>query len=314
MQVYSPTSPVFIVGYPRSGTTLLLHILMSCGEFPTYRFSETHFYSKYYRRYGNLERLGPRKDFAQAVTQSDWGEEAGLTVEAIVHRLTEDPAYCAVLKLAMTRLCHTQNKRRWIEKTPWHYMYVKEIKRDFPDAKFLNIVRDPRSTALSVVRAGWASGHPGGVLRVAASWHWSVSVLERSIAECGADSLTVRYEDLIVSLESQVERISDFLSISVDLDSVRKSDLGVLGKSNSSFGRENTGISANSIARWKGKFDEEFLGKLEYLMDPALSRYGYERASHLEPSYADRVRLDLVRTTYSTVKALRSSLFPMVRK
>jgi hypothetical protein len=41
-------------------------------------------------------------------------------------------------------------KARWVEKTPNHLLYLEEIRRYYPSAFILRIVRDPRDVALSL--------------------------------------------------------------------------------------------------------------------------------------------------------------------
>ena len=40
----------------------------------------------------------------------------------------------------------------WLEKSPHHTLMADQLARDFPDARFLCIVRDPRSNYLSMLR------------------------------------------------------------------------------------------------------------------------------------------------------------------
>ncbi len=57
------TAPVFVVGSPRSGTTLLYHMLLSAGGFARYR-AETHVFNTLAPRFGHLRR---ERDVAEAL-------------------------------------------------------------------------------------------------------------------------------------------------------------------------------------------------------------------------------------------------------
>ena len=84
MQKQSEFKPYFIIGYPRSGTTLLLHFLMSSGCFPKYQFSESHFFSHYYRRYGSLKKEKNLAMFKKEVFSSEWFIASGVKQEKVL--------------------------------------------------------------------------------------------------------------------------------------------------------------------------------------------------------------------------------------
>ena len=189
----SDFKPLFIVGFPRSGTTLLLHIIRASQEYPSYDFDETHYYSHYYLRYGNLSKLRQRRRLLEDITMSAWFRQSGLGKQEFLNKIDEDGlTYHGALSSFMELIATKQGKTRWLEKTPWHILYLNEIAGSYPSAKFIYIVRDPRSVVLSVHKAGWATGITKNQLRVAAAWRWHDRLAEKRFSSMPDRYLCVR--------------------------------------------------------------------------------------------------------------------------
>ena len=114
-------SPIFIVGMPRSGTTLVEQILAS--------HSTVH-------GAGEL-------DAAERFSAPLYLDLEALSLEAIDEF---SKAYVSVLKQnAADNACVT-------DKTPTNFHHIGLLKLAFPQAKFINLVRDPRDVGLSLYR------------------------------------------------------------------------------------------------------------------------------------------------------------------
>src|SRR5579872_4409630 len=70
-------APVFIVGSPRSGTTLLYHMILSAGNFAVYR-SETHIFNVFAPHYGDLRMTANRAKMVDEWLQSKYFRLTGL--------------------------------------------------------------------------------------------------------------------------------------------------------------------------------------------------------------------------------------------
>ncbi|MFV2064486.1 MAG: sulfotransferase [Chloroflexota bacterium] len=212
-----PTSrPVFVVGGPRSGTTLLTAMLAAHSAF--YCGPETHFFSRW-------ARLGPGER-GRILDAAGWPERATRFVTSLslgkrpVHQLygvsADDvrawllagpPSLAAMLESLTLPRAQREGAARWVEKTPRHLEYPELITETWPDARIVRIVRDPRDAAVSLTRVPF--GTP--------SLLTNLSVLAR-MNEAAADfyrespqALTVRYEDLVAEPERELHRICDFV-------------------------------------------------------------------------------------------------------
>jgi len=159
--------PVFIVGCPRSGTTLLYSMLVAAGGFAEYR-KETYFYDLL-PRFPDLTGHVARERFAAEFLGGYLGKVPGLDVKPFVFDAL-DRCRCSAefLPRLMDGIAHAQGMSRWVEATPVHVLHMQVIKRAVPDALFVHVVRDGRDCALSnsagdgfrhcpgTAAAGWA--------------------------------------------------------------------------------------------------------------------------------------------------------------
>lgn len=92
------------------------------------------------------------------------------------------------------------------------YEFVSFLLTEFPQARYLYLVRDPRDMALS-----WKSSaaHAGGVVRAARQWRQDqVETLKHYwVLQRLQQAMCIRYEDLISDSESCLRKICEFLQI-----------------------------------------------------------------------------------------------------
>ena len=173
-------SPIFVVGTGRSGTTLLRFMLSAHPRI--YLTHEASFYV--------WESLLPKDDFVESYLQTysfRWMRVDPARVRARV----VDPGRSADAFTAVMREKAAQYGRvRWGDKTPGHTHFLKRIFEDFPEAKVVHIVRDPRATVLSLCRMPWASKSPyANAVYCELDWKKAEPFRERM--------LQVRLEDLL---------------------------------------------------------------------------------------------------------------------
>ncbi len=109
-----------------------------------------------------------------------------------------------------------KHRARWGDKKPHHWQYVYRLRRWYPDAKFLFIVRNPCDVVASVethfpeqvVGRGIVAPH------VITAWQWRRSTLEieRQARDLGDRHLLLRYEDLVANPEQHAIKICGFLA------------------------------------------------------------------------------------------------------
>jgi tetratricopeptide (TPR) repeat protein len=128
-------TPIFIVGMPRSGTTLVEQILASHSMIES--TDELPF----------LERIALDLD-------KSGGYAAALGKISAAQQETYAKQY-----LAMVEPYRKRNAAYFIDKNPNNFLHIGLIKALFPDARIINVVRDPLDNAMSVYKQYFYKGH-----------------------------------------------------------------------------------------------------------------------------------------------------------
>ena len=135
VQLSSSQQPVFIVGLPRSGTTLLTamlgaHSRLSCGP-ETYVFSDL---TPGTEQAICGSRYWPTRavDYLFSIIHGKYSAPAnyGIGREALSDYLRgKDNTLASIAAALPEMLMREHGKQRWIEKTPGHIMYTDKIRR-----------------------------------------------------------------------------------------------------------------------------------------------------------------------------------------
>ena len=159
---------IFIVGYQRSGTTLLQSLLGAHDMLST--FSESHLFKKAFRTWRMYrplyKRRGPitqkieeflQRNGLQALSESD----AVRSLQAIdKRRWVRGIELAKAILTLFDQIAIAQNKSGWIEKTPQHLYYCDLIAAAEPMTKFIHIARLGEDAVASLVVNGpkWKNG------------------------------------------------------------------------------------------------------------------------------------------------------------
>lgn len=151
---------VFVVGCPRSGTTLLQAVLAAHPGIAT--VPETHFASKIRGRWAGLSTpfVWPRAARIQLQAHRRTTEWTGTSVVPWSFR---PGPYHRAFAAAVTAFTARKGATVWLEKSPIHLRYIDELARHHPEARFVHIVRDGRAVTASLVDL--ALSEPEGWLR-----------------------------------------------------------------------------------------------------------------------------------------------------
>lgn len=209
----------FLVGAPRSGTTLLTAMLNAHSKIAA--GPETHFFSKIsIREYQKMieDPLWP----LQAVDKFDSLTLAGQRVldlfniskkefyEKLIHA---DKSVQGIINTFYSIYLERRKKEIWLEKTPNHILHLDLIRKEFPEAKIIRIVRDPRDVCESMLKLKWTYNH----ISNAYIWNYWFNK-SKYFFESDPNVYTIKYEDLITNLEAELRKICNFLSIDFELE------------------------------------------------------------------------------------------------
>jgi Sulfotransferase family len=275
----SGRAPVFVVGSPRSGTTLLYHMLLSAGGFAVY-LTESKVFDGVFPQVGGLRTPKSRRKALDLWLRSKLFALSGLEREPIEARILGNCRSGGdFLRIVMEQIAESQNVGRWADNTPEHVLYLSKIKREIPDALVIHMIRDGRDVALSLDKLGWVRPfiwHKNRSLEVAGLyWEWLTDKGSAYGRAIGRDYLEVRYENLSTRPEEELAKIGCFIGHDLDYERIRHAAIGSVGEPNTSFDEETKSGDFNPVGRWRREGDRESVLALERLIGPALEKLGY---------------------------------------
>jgi hypothetical protein len=253
------SDPVFVIGCPRSGTTLLSELLRMTRYGAPF---ETHFIPKYYKRLSSFGSLGDVANFRRLVAailkeRPVMQMKLELDLDDLFERGVRD------YRELVDQLCLMRNRRlglsAWGDKTPTYILELDIIYSLFPSSKYIYIVRDGRDVALSLMEEAWGRNN---VYACAQYWKKcnAANVVLDGLRQRGA-IFEVRYEDLIAQPTMMLSRIYRFLEEPYDGGAM--ADL---------IGRIRSGNSN----KWRQRMTPDEVETFERVASGTLKRFGYE--------------------------------------
>lgn len=152
-------NPVFIVGMPRSGTTVFSKLFSkSTGVLIC---PETHFLREPYKRYAQLD-LSLEKNVnlvLDSYTKSRWFQSLGLNLDEIISSLEKqkETSWPILFRTIIELHAKKSGATSFGEKTPGHYKNVQELLTWFPNCKIIFVFRNPIDVIASNLCAPFAS-------------------------------------------------------------------------------------------------------------------------------------------------------------
>ena len=242
------TTPIFIVGLPRSGSTLIEQILASHSQ-----VEGTH-------------ELGDLQQVVQSARRKKRQRE----------RFPESLAGFGAdewLAIGEEYLERTQIFRGdlpfFVDKNPNNFIFAGALKLAIPNAKIINAKRHPLDSCLGSYKQLFASGQPFSYdltelgeyyvqySRLIDHWH---TVLPDFV-------LDVQYEEVVADLEPQVRRILDFCDLPFEEECLRFFETERAVKTASSE-QVRQPIYSSSVNLWRNY--EPFLETLVHILTPRL--------------------------------------------
>jgi hypothetical protein len=273
--------PVFIVGCPRSGTSYLYHLLLSAGGFAEFR-TQMNVFDVLEPVYGDLGALKNKSKMMNQWLQSKAFDVSGLRAEEIKAKvLSECQSASDFLRIIMEEVARRQGVDRWIDSTPTNIPHLLRIKKDFPSARVVHIIRDGRDVALSLDKRGWSRPLPWerdkGLLAAGLYWEWIVRKGRTLGSMLQPDYLEVRYEDLVRQPAEALEHLAVFLQHDLDYPRIREASIGSVKNHLTSFKEDLERGEFTPVGRWKheDKFPPNQLALFEDLVGNYLQELGY---------------------------------------
>jgi len=201
----------FVVGCPRSGTTLVQSLLAAHPD--VWSPPETHFFT----RLDHVRHLGRRHRRRAATTLL---RDTLVTIGAPSRRLARPPfrspaAAAAAFIRAMDETAAYQGRQHWVEKTPDHLLVIDAITRQAPGARFVHVVRDGRAVVASLYEVTHAHPDvwhgPWDLERCIGAWNRAIEVTRSRRGH--PSHLVVGYPEVVENPERVARRLAAFIGL-----------------------------------------------------------------------------------------------------
>lgn len=288
--------PIFVVGCPRSGTTMLqlmLHAHPRIAVPPETRFLLAAYQKR--AEFGDLTDAARRRELARYIVESVQFEDLGLDGDAVTEAIVAGPptlgsAFGIVFRMYSERF----GKPRWGDKRPLYLRNLPTILRLFPDAQIINIMRDGRDCVASLKETPWKPSEFDTLID-----YWTKSADASLLAERRYPKdvyFQVRYEDLVADPEPHLRRMCEFLGEDYDpaMSAPNKLASVAVPEYKTWHTLTHRAPTTERIQSWRTRLTEEELRQCEAAFGDRLARFGYEPSTPVPRSTRMRSEARLI--------------------
>lgn len=240
----SAKTPIFIIGLPRTGTTLTERIISSHSQVES--LGETQFLQMVLRRESGLETTeSMTPEMIAAIAQKDMGLISRGYMDAAGYRLGEAPFF--------------------IDKLPFNFLYAGFIARAWPNARIVSLVRNPMDSCFSMYKQVFTWAYKFSYsLELLGPYFVAYERLRQHWREVLGDRyIEVVYEDLVADQETQTRQLLDRLGLDFE-DACLNFDKNRTPTATASNIQVREKAHTRSVQRWK-RFETQLQPLRDYL-------------------------------------------------
>jgi len=246
---------VFLVGFPRSGTTLIESALVAHPGVVSLEEKEA-------LRAGVVEHLADVHGASRLETASDWTlQPLRDDYWARVREFGVDPA-----------------GKVFIDKNPFHTLKLPLIRKLFPEARIIFALRDPRDVVLSCFRRRFnlspATYEFLDLERTAENYDSTMRLAEILRPKLGLAEHRLIYERLIADFTGEARALCDFIGVDWRDDMIDFAGRARRGEVSSASGSQiSRGLFSDGAGQWR-RYGEQLAPVMDRLA-PWVERFGY---------------------------------------
>lgn len=239
--------PIFIVGLPRTGTTLTERIVSSHSKVES--IGETYFLRIALRRESGIESVDDiNPDIIEAVANADMNRVGDVYLNAVRYKFGDKPYF--------------------VEKFPENFLYLGFIARAFPDARIVHLKRNPMDACFALYKQSFFrfayTLDDLGRYYVAYDRlmdHWRETLKDRLIE--------VEYESLVEDQEGETRRLLGELGLQFE-EACLDFHKNVAASATASSVQVREKIHTRSVKRWR-QFEKHLQSLREHLENAGIA-------------------------------------------
>jgi hypothetical protein len=262
---------IFITGYPRSGTTFFSNNLARIKN--VFVGPET----QYYRIFDKKRKINKDEVIKNLVKDNRLNDYnlVSSDYETILESTRNDHKDLLSQILYFCSLKAGFKKPVLVEKSPAHILYFKKILMDYPNAKFIFVIKDPRDVVESNLKVKWIHSN---IYRHCVTWNiyteqyiYLASIFPNAVT-------LVKFEDLVMHNQECISNVCKFLDIEYVLETCVKIETvpdWELEWKSESLAEPNI----SKIFRWKKSTNTQALNACNMICDKYIKMFSYESQS-----------------------------------
>lgn len=280
----------FILGFPRSGTNILTRMLGLNTNIYAHPL-ETLFFSgvvnnivyrwnirnnRYFRKF--LKKV---KDFPleRYFINMDFDD-----IKKVIECSPPDFGKIFVNLLERNASILKKSCKVIIERSCLHTLFINKLKKFFPNAKFILIVRDPRAVLASLIKPSFTE-HSNNFFEQIIFWHDFYKVMKKNINFISQDRLFVlHYEDLVRNPRIVLNDLCLFLGVEFEEHMLHLEDYcknmpeSFYKKIPSYLNKVADKIKTDYIDEWKSILNDKQIEIIEFFAHDFMAKYKYGRS------------------------------------
>jgi Flp pilus assembly protein TadD len=242
-------APIFIVGQPRTGTTLIERIVSS---------------------HTDVHSAGELQQFGLSLRRIvDVESPLRLSSAVVAAAAGVDPRQLgeAYMKAADTR---RGTRPHFVDKLPVNYLYLPMIAAALPRAKIVHVVRDPIDSCFASYKQLFADAYPHSYDQCEMARHHIRyrGLMDHWRALLPGRFIDVAYEDVVEDVETQARRLIDYLELPWQ-DACLEFHRAQGPVATASAVQVREPVYARSVARWR-RYDRQLAPMIETLAEAGL--------------------------------------------
>ena len=277
--------PFFIIGYPRSGTTLLRAILSLRHDI--FIPPENGSLGRMIRAFGSHRTQAWQvtvkavlRAFCKGYEFHHWDIDLAAVQRSAESLPQEERTLAELFNLIYLHYgsLHTPGKTRWGDKSaPGYAHHLQKIDYVFPHAQYIHIVRDGRDCIASAVKAGFFGK---SFIRAAYAWKDTIRECRRFSRKIHPQTrfFELRYEDLASSPQKEISAVCRFLAIEPTPEMLHYTGIHSITDMKTIPHHQNVikPIFRDSIGSWQRQLPSSELHSIMRIIGKELAFFGYQ--------------------------------------
>jgi len=281
---YGTSSPVFIVGMPRSGTSLLAQLIrkyFNVNFGPESQFI-VHFHKRIHK-FGNLTDPRNMDRLIGKVVQercfARWKRQFGFSLDIdLLNCEIREPTFRGLLDAIYGQFAKFAGRMRWGDKYPPHCLDMPVLEALYPEAQYIHIIRDGRDVALSLQHVNFG---PKNFMQIALCWkQYVMSAQKFGRTVCQTRFHEIRYEALLQDPVRVMTDLARFVQIEEGFQDVVTRVKQQIHED----------LLTDNVSKWKKGLTQPQIQMFEKGAGELLESLGYEVHSwdRIEPTLIER--------------------------